>query len=92
MKLTKRQTQKIRTAHKKALNAENLYSLAMQDLCDTISGITGVEGNVDYLQGDGFGFTPEVNNDTHIPIDLLIDFAEKEKDINIDLILNNLSL
>ncbi len=92
MKLTKRQIQKIRTAHKKALRLEELLSSARQDLSFVISSITKIEGNVDFLQGDGFGFTPEVDNDTHIPVDELLNFAEKGRDINIELVLDNLSI
>ena len=56
----------------------------MQVMSVLINDFTGVEGNCDYLPGDGFGFTPISNNNTHIPLDYLIKFAEKGQDITED--------
>ena len=92
MKLTKRDIQKIKTAHKRAEKAENEMSIATQNLAMVITDITKVDGNVDCMAGDGFGFTPLSNDDTHIPIDKLISLAEGGVDITEDEILSNLSL
>ena len=50
-------------------------------IASLIEDFTGVVGYVDHLQGDGFGFTPKTNNDTHIPLSELIGIAKKGVDI-----------
>lgn len=92
MKLTKRQIQRIKTAQKRARRAESIFSGETNMLARTIIEITGVDGYVDYLDGDGFGFTPVSNNDTHITIDKLIQLADDGEDITEDVILDNLSI
>lgn len=92
MKLTKRQIQKIKTAHKKAVDAESAFVTATAHLRSVIMDITNVEGYVDHLSGDGFGFTPESNNDTHITIDRLVELAEQGIEITEAEILDNLSI
>ena len=92
MKLTKRQIQKLKASLKRANKAEQIFANEMQDLTSIITQITGVEGNVDYLSGDGFGFTPLSNNDTHIIIEKLIDIAEDGKEITEEVILDNLTI
>lgn len=77
MKLTKRQIQKLKTAFKNAEKAESMFASATGNLASVIIDITGVNGHVGHLAGDGFGFTPESNNDTHIGIDKLIELAEQ---------------
>jgi hypothetical protein len=92
MKLTKRQIQKIKTALKQAEKAENIFSGATGNLTRVIIEATGVDGNVDHLQGDGFGFTPLSNDDTHISIEDLIKLADKGVDITEAEMLDNLTL
>jgi hypothetical protein len=92
MKLTKRQIQKIKTALKQAEKAENMLSGATGNLTSVIIEVTGVDGNVDHLQGDGFGFTPLSNGDTHIIIEHLIKMAEDGVEITEAVILDNLSI
>ncbi len=92
MKLKKRQIQRIRTALKRANKANSKMMSATEDLASVIIEETAVNGNVDHLMGDGFGFTPESNNDTHIPIDLLIEIAENGEDITEEVILKNLTI
>jgi hypothetical protein len=92
MKLTKEQIKAIDNAHKKALKANIAMEIATQSLSAIITETLGIEGNCDYLTGDGFGFTPISNDDTHIPIDDLIQFAKNGDDITEEFILDNLSL
>lgn len=91
-KLTKRELQRLKAAHNKAFEAEKKLSEQVEKLQNTIIEITGIEGNVDYLSGDGFGFTPTENNDTHIGLDELISLAEEGKIIDLEIILSNLFL
>lgn len=92
MILSKKQIQQLKIANKKAEGLESKLSIAKQTIASLIEDFTGVEGECDFLQGDGFGFTPMSNNDTHIPIDHLIEHAEKGQDITEDFILRNLSI
>ena len=92
MKLTKRQIQKIKTALFKAEKAENMFSVATGNLASVIIEATGVNGNVDYLYGDGFGFTPVSNDDIHIIIEHLINMAEDGIEITEAVILDNLTI
>ena len=92
MKLTKKQINALKKEHKKAEIAERKLSMATQGLSMLIQEFTAIEGECDLLQGDGFGFTPHSNNDTHIPIDDLIKHAENGVDITEDFILKNLSI
>lgn len=91
MILTKKQIKLIKQLHDKAIKAEIKARIAESELCDAIVEVTGINGAVDYLTGDGHGFTPESNNDTHISIDLIITSAEKGIDITEEFILDNLS-
>ena len=81
MKPTKRQIHKLKTALRKAEKAEELLHTATSQLCELIIESTGLEGNVDHLTGDGFGFTPASNDRTHIAVDELIKLAESGLDI-----------
>lgn len=92
MILSKKQIQQLKIANKKAEGLESKLSIAKQTIASLIEDFTGVEGECDFLQGDGFGFTPISNNDTHIPIDHLIEHAENGQDITEDFILRNLSI
>ena len=92
MILTKKQITELKKANKKAESLESKLSIAKQTIASLIEDFTGVEGECDFLQGDGFGFTPMSNNDAHIPIDHLIEHAEKGQDITEDFILRNLSI
>jgi len=92
MKLTKIQVQKIKKALKRAELAENSLAEARLSLASVIIEATGVDGNVDHLQGDGFGFTPLSNDDTHIIIEHLIKMGEDGIDITEEVILDNLTI
>lgn len=92
MILTKKQINALKREHKKVEIAERKLSMARQGLSMLIQDFTAIEGECDFLQGDGFGFTPHSNNDTHIPIDDLIKHAENGIDITEDFILHNLSI
>ncbi len=92
MILTKKQINALKKENKKAEIAERKLSMATQGLSMLILEFTGIEGECDLLKGDGFGFTPQSNNDTHIPIDHLIKHAENGIDITEDFILSNLSI
>ena len=92
MILTKKQINVLKKEHRKAEKAASALSMATQGLSMLIQDFTGIEGECDLLQGDGFGFTPHSNNDTHIPIDNLIEHAENGQDITEDFILQNLSI
>ena len=63
----------------------------MGEIAKIIQETTGVIGNVDLLAGDGFGFTPESNNDTHVGVDDIIKWAENGEEITEELILDRLS-
>lgn len=92
MILTKKQINELKKELKKAHDAERKLSSARQGIAMLISDFTGIIGECDFLMGDGFGFTPESNNDTHIPIDALIKHAENGQDITEEFILKNLSI
>jgi len=90
MILTKKEINRIRAAWKQSEMAEQRSQAAQSRLAAIITETTGVEGNVDHLMGDGMGFTPLSNNDTHIPISDLIGLAESGVDINEEIILLHL--
>ena len=92
MKLTKRQIQRIKSALKQAEKAESLLAGATGKLASVIIDATGVDGHVDFLMGDGFGFTPISNNETHIIIGHLIKMAENGQEITESVILDNLTI
>lgn len=92
MKLTKKQINALKRELKKAEIAETRMAMARQGIASLVKDFTGIEGNCDYLAGDGFGFTPRSNNDTHIPVDDLIRYAENGTDITEEFILDNLSI
>lgn len=92
MILKKKQITELKKANKKAESLQSKLSITKQKIASLIEDFTGVEGECDFLQGDGFGFAPMSNNDTHIPIDHLIEQAEKGQDITEDFILRNLSI
>jgi hypothetical protein len=92
MILNKKQIAELKREHLKAEKAERKLSFARQGIAMLIQDFTGIEGECDLLQGDGFGFTPNSNNDTHIPIDDLIKHAETGQDITEEFILRNLSI
>lgn len=92
MKLTKTQIKSLEKALKKAQDLENKSQIAAQNIASLIQDYIGIEGAVDHLQGDGFGFTPASDDRTHISIELLIESAKSGIDITKDFILDNLSL
>ena len=92
MILTKKQISEIERWHKKAKKAQSDLSIATQGIAISIQDFTGVDGECDLLQGDGFGFTPLSNNDTHIPIDHFIQHAKNKIDITADFINSNRSI
>lgn len=92
MVLTKQQIRKIEYAWQKAQKAENTAREKMAELEIAIVETLKINGSVDYLMGDGFGFTPESNDDTHIYLGHLIDAAKDGSDITEEFILDNLSL
>lgn len=92
MILSKEQIYRISKLHRKAVVAELKARTAEQELCSAIVDVTEVDGRVDYLPGDGYGFTPESNLDTHIAIDILIELAKKGEDITENLIYEYLAL
>ena len=92
MKLSEKQIQKIKIALKKAEIAKNRFDDATGILTFEIIKATGVDGHVDYLSGDGFGFTPLSNNHTHMVIRSIIKMAEDGIDITEAVILDNLTI
>jgi hypothetical protein len=92
MILTERQIKKIKDAWIKAERAEHKAHAAAEKLRKAIVKATGVDGQVDYMAGDGHGFTPAINDDTHIYIGDLIKMAEDGEDITEELILDSLAL
>ncbi|MCU7559117.1 hypothetical protein N4T42_02215 [Riemerella anatipestifer] len=92
MILTKEQIKKLKKANSKAMKAENALSSALQGVAMLIEDFTEIEGECSFLAGDGVGFNPNSERNTHIPIDSLIKEAEKGVDINRDYILENLSI
>ena len=89
--MTKAQIKKLKSALKKAKQLKVSFSLQEKELAELITDFTGVEGNVDYLQGDGFGFTPLSNDDTHVGVDEIIKWAENGEIITEELILDRLT-
>lgn len=92
MKLSMQQINRIEKALKKANKLERQSQLAAQNIASIILEFTGVDGFVDYLQSDGFGFTTSSNNYTHIGIRKLIEDAKNGIDITEEYILDNLDL
>ena len=92
MILNKKQITRIENAFLKAENLQNKAQIASGRLCKIIEEETGIKGNVDYLQGDGHGFTPESNDDVHIWIPDLIRLAKDGKDIDEELMYANFSI
>lgn len=82
----------LKRALEKAENVEIAAQIAAQELCQRIVEITGVTGFVDHLQGDGFGFTPESNNDTHVPVEFIIDKLAADGECPEEWMLKNLSI
>lgn len=89
--MKKNEILKLKQALRKAQKLENQSQLAAQTLAALIEEFTGVVGNVDHLQGDGFGFTPESNNNAHVGIDEIIKWALNGEEITEQLILDRLS-
>lgn len=82
MILTKEQIKKLEKSLKKAQKYEIKAQNEARNIASLIEEFTGVVGYVDYLAGDGFGFTPESNDDTHVGIDDIIKLAKQGIDIN----------
>jgi len=92
MILTNKQIRELKKVNKDAELLETKLAGIQGKIASLIEDFTGIEGKCDLLMGDGFGFTPASNNDTHIPIDHLIKHAENGQDITEDFILQNLSI
>lgn len=92
MKFTNEDIKRLKKALRQAEIFEVKSQLATKELASIITGITGITGSVDYLSGDGHGFTPASNDDTHIPIDHLIKAAKDGIDITEEYILDNLCI
>ncbi|MDY3521327.1 hypothetical protein PG614_02440 [Riemerella anatipestifer] len=92
MMLNKKQIKELKKANSKAMKAENALSSALQEIGMLIEDFTEIEGHCSFLTGDGVGFNPNSERNTHIPIDTLIEDAEKGVDINRDYVLENLSI
>ena len=81
----------MKTALKKANRLENELAGQTLIIASIIFDATGIYGHVDFLTGDGFGFTPDSNNDTHVGVDEIIKWAENGEVITEELILDRLS-
>ena len=89
--MEKSEIRKLKAALNKAEQLESRLLSQMGEIAKIIQETTGVVGNVDLLAGDGFGFTPESNNDTHVGVDDIIKWAENGEEIMEELILDRLS-
>lgn len=89
--MTKLQIKKLKSALIKAQQLQVGLSIQQRKLAELIKDFTGVDGNVDFLQGDGFGFTPLSDDDTHVGVDEIIKWAENGEVITEELILDRLS-
>ena len=89
--MEKSEIRKLKAALNKAEQLESRLLSQMGEIAKIIQETTGVVGNVDLLAGDGFGFTPESNNDTHVGVDEIIKWAENGEEITEELILDRLS-
>ena len=89
--MEKSEIRKLKAALNKAEQLESRLLSQMGEIAKIIQEITGVVGNVDLLAGDGFGFTPESNNDTHVGVDDIIKWAENGEESTEELILDRLS-
>lgn len=83
---------KLKNANAKAEKLFNQFLGQMEKIALIIEESTGIKGNVDHLMGDDLGFTPESNNDTHMPVCDIIKAAENGIEITEDFILENLSI
>jgi hypothetical protein len=82
---------KLKIALRKANRLENELAGQVGEIALIIEKATGVIGSVDYLAGNGFGFTPLSNNDTHVGVDEIITWALNGEIITEELILNRKS-
>ena len=89
--MKKNEISRLKTALKKANRLENQLAGQIGIMARMIEDSTGVVGNIDLLAGDGFGFTPESNDDTHVGIDEIIKWAENGEIITEQLILDRRS-
>jgi hypothetical protein len=89
--MKKSEINKLKKELKEAESLNTKLNMQTNYLSLLIEKFTGVKGNVDHLTGDGFGFTPESNDDTHIGIDEIIKLAESGQKITEELMLENLS-
>ena len=85
--MKKSEINKLKTALKKAEKLENELAGQVGKIASLIQDFTGVVGCVNFLPGDGFGFTPESDNDTHVGVDDIIKWAENGEKITEELIL-----
>lgn len=89
--MKKSEINKLKNALKKANKLEKELANQMITIASIITDMTGVLGSVDFLTGDGFGFTPESNGDTHVGVDEIIKWAETGEKITEELIIDRLS-
>lgn len=89
--MKKSEINKLKNALKKANKLEKELANQMITIASIINDATGVFGHVDYLAGDGFGFTPQSNSDTHVGVDEIIKWAENGEKITEELIIDRLS-
>lgn len=92
MKANKKDIIKLQRLLKNADLAELKSQNAQSALAGHIIDMFGVDGFIDHLQGDGMGFTPSSNNDTHVGVSELIEAAKQGIDITEEWMLSNLTL
>ena len=105
MILTKEQINEIKEIYARLNKAHNEAEHHRGHLASFISDSIGIEGNIDFLQGDGFGFMPDQNDvedsydriyhskgyNAHISIEDILDMATNKTDINYETISSKLS-
>lgn len=89
--MKKSEINKLKRALLKAEKLENEFVGQLGSIASIIVDATGIDGSVDYLPGDGFGFTPASNNDTHVGVDEIIKWSENGEEITEELILSRKS-
>lgn len=92
MKATKVQIRKVKSIYKKAKKAQLLAEGLAGDLAAAINDITELDGHVDHLSGDGFGYSPSDDDDIHISIDKAIGLLDSGEELNEESVRKNMSL
>ena len=90
---TKKQILKLRKIESKIVSLQSKLSTALQSAAMLIEDVTGVDGECDWLSGDGIGFTcSDETVPTFVPFSDLIEMIESGCEITKDELISLASL